>query len=133
MFRALRKSKAVFFLFLIFLIFVTLEALIMFRYSWRGYMEGASDTRFASFDNFQDASIVMYIFVTLGENYADVLDVVFDTNRATFLFFAPIAFFGIVFLISLIAATFEQVYKLQVLGTTAVPRKLIECLSRRNR
>jgi len=51
--------------------------------------------------------------VTLGENYADVLDVVFDTNRATFLFFAPIAFFGIVFLISLIAATFEQVYKLQ--------------------
>ena len=38
---------------------------------------------------------------------------VMNKNRNLFLFFGPIAVFGIVFLLSLVAATFEAVYNQQ--------------------
>ena len=42
-----------------------------------------------------------------------VAEVVMEDNRAYFLFFGPIAVFGIIFLLSLVAATFEAVYNTQ--------------------
>ena len=44
---------------------------------------------------------------------SSVAEVVMADNRAYFLFFGPIAVFGIIFLLSLVAATFEAVYNTQ--------------------
>lgn len=109
--RTMQNSRAVFFLLVFFIIFCTLEALIMLRYSWSA--ESFSDSPIANFNNFQDASLVMYIFIALGENYADIFEVVYGLNRGYGLFFLPIALVGIVFLLALVAATFESVYVVQ--------------------
>jgi hypothetical protein len=83
----------------------------MLRYAWQGLVVG--DSRYNNFNEFQDTSLMMFIFSSGGENYAKVLDKVMATSRYYFLFFGPVAIIGIIFLLALIAAVFESVYKIE--------------------
>jgi len=109
MYQTIAKAQSVFFVLLFFVIFVSLEALVMLRYSWQE--DAFADSRYSNFKNYQDASLVMYVYVALGENYADILGVVMEKSRYYFLFFGPIAIVGIVFLLALVAAVFESMYE----------------------
>ena len=104
------KSQAVFFVLFFFVIFCTLEAQIMLRHAWDGDL---TKSRIQHINDFQDTSLVLYIYILGGENYANIGDKVMATSRYYFLFFGPVAIIGIIFLLALIAAVFESVYKIE--------------------
>jgi len=61
-------------------------------------------------ENFQDAIIAMFVFVTTGENYTNVSEPVLKLSRVYFVFLVGAVIMGIFFVMSMVIAIFEQQY-----------------------
>eukprot|EP00656_Telonema_subtile_P009800 TRINITY_DN1462_c0_g1_i5.p1 TRINITY_DN1462_c0_g1~~TRINITY_DN1462_c0_g1_i5.p1 ORF type:complete len:902 (-),score=302.47 TRINITY_DN1462_c0_g1_i5:287-2992(-) len=102
---AILEARAVFAIFFIMLVQAAVMMLLLFRDRYP-----PSQVLGTTADTFTDSFVAMFVFITSGENWDQVVYPMYEWSKSSAIFFLCLVVIGLFFLSSLVIATFEATY-----------------------
>eukprot|EP00658_Telonema_sp_P-2_P003541 TRINITY_DN11317_c0_g1_i11.p1 TRINITY_DN11317_c0_g1~~TRINITY_DN11317_c0_g1_i11.p1 ORF type:complete len:1284 (-),score=233.84 TRINITY_DN11317_c0_g1_i11:85-3936(-) len=103
--QALVDVKAVFGVFLCVVVHAAIMMLLLFKDKYR-----VNTTLGLTADSFTDSFVAMFIFITSGENWTQIVYPMYEISKVSAIFFLTYAVLGIFVLTALVLATFQTTY-----------------------
>eukprot|EP00658_Telonema_sp_P-2_P003548 TRINITY_DN11317_c0_g1_i9.p2 TRINITY_DN11317_c0_g1~~TRINITY_DN11317_c0_g1_i9.p2 ORF type:complete len:840 (-),score=189.07 TRINITY_DN11317_c0_g1_i9:413-2932(-) len=106
--QALVDAKVVFGVFLCVVVHAAIVMLLLFTDEYE-----KSTVLGSTADSFTDSFVAMFIFITSGENWNQIVYPMYDINKASSVFFLTYIVLGTFVLTSLVVATFQDTYSIR--------------------